>query len=1116
MSRLSHFCSLCLVLASLVLPVSGVAAQGQDSDVRFVVETPQYTLDSQGLRVPGYAPNDIPGAPQLPVWTTVVEVPAGADWSVIEVGADEQILVAPAPLPAAPVTKLHLEGPLSEFSPEAIADALALEDDPDRAIYGASRLYPSQVVQAGPEGTAGEKHLLPIRVYPFQYNPVTGAIHYRPRIEFSIHFTQGQASPAGAASIIAPAPPGNAGAPGLLIRTGERGLYRLTGAALSAAGVPVASVSPDQLAMWYAGQPVDIEVTGSEDGKFDGSDAVLFYAEPYEGRYMKQNVYRLTWSGGAGGRVSSRTGTPSLTAPPVTTIRQRARVEKDRSYYSTYSDLARDADHLFDNPLYPNASAPTAAVTYTLTLENASPDGDAEIRVGVHGGQNLTDRTPDQSLRLRLNGTSFGPYQWEGSVTHIVTQTIPAAGLVAGDNQLALEASLTQLPGIAYYWVSPDWAEIVYPAKAYASNNRRYVEAVIGLDEEPAPVTPHRLYLPLVVKNSPQTQAAALQGAGGKDVAVGGFTTPGIRVYDVGNARHPVLLTGVVETGGAGRYTVTFAGAAAESYYLAAEAGFLTPASLQLDSPSTLASPANTADYIAIVHRSLWDAAQPLLDHRAAEGLRVAKVDVQDIYDEFSGSRVDPEAIRAFLAYAYHSWNAGGDRPRYVLLVGDGHYDFKGSVRPDLPNLIPPYLLAIDPTIGETAADNRFVSVDSDADFLPEMAIGRIPAKTPADVTAAVDKILAYETRAAPGAWQQRAVFVADTKDDPVYHFHALSDATRTTLPPLYQTQTIYYDKSSANLNTPAKMKAAIKSAFDGGALYLQWFGHASRTFWGKDKPWELSDPPKLAENSVWPFTANYSCWTGYFINLQASPQYGNSEQVLAETTLLTPKKGSLVDFAPTGLHVGSDLVELDQLLANAIFTQRIDRAGPGRRRGQARLFRQDRLLPRPHRHTAAVWRPGDAPQAALKVDAQRRGNHRANLDGVRLPRLCLPESRAKLALRAQLGRRGRRWCQNAALLRRRPEIRLPRRWRPVTVPHTLGVSAVALVGQHGRILHRVDQLAAGIEQPDRPALVVQDQTRLPLEQDQVPLRRNDPVPPKTVDLRQAPAWHFYQPSREV
>ncbi len=166
----------------------------------------------------------------------------------------------------------------------------------------------------------------------------------------------------------------------------------------------------------------------------------------------------------------------------------------------------------------------------------------------------------------------------------------------------------------------------------------------------------------------------------------------------------------------------------------------------------------------------------------------MATVDVQDIYDEFSFGRRDPEAIRSFLSYAYHCWNGadctpgpGGapHPPPYVLLVGDGHYDFTGVSGTTYPNLIPPYLIHIDPWLGETAADNRFVSVDGPDDYLPDMAIGRIPARTPADVTAAVNKIMAYETTAPSGDWQQRVVFVADNNLDPAGDFHAFSDEVR-------------------------------------------------------------------------------------------------------------------------------------------------------------------------------------------------------------------------------------------------------------------------------------------------------------------------------------------------
>ena len=58
---------------------------------------------------------------------------------------------------------------------------------------------------------------------------------------------------------------------------------------------------------------------------------------------------------------------------------------------------------------------------------------------------------------------------------------------------------------------------------------------------------------------------------------------------------------------------------------------------------------------------------------------------------------------------------------------------------------MPPYLAYVDPWMGETSADNRYVSVSGD-DILPDMHIGRLSVGTPMEAAAIVDKILSYET----------------------------------------------------------------------------------------------------------------------------------------------------------------------------------------------------------------------------------------------------------------------------------------------------------------------------------------------------------------------------------
>ena len=50
--------------------------------------------------------------------------------------------------------------------------------------------------------------------------------------------------------------------------------------------------------------------------------------------------------------------------------------------------------------------------------------------------------------------------------------------------------------------------------------------------------------------------------------------------------------------------------------------------------------------------------------------------------------------------------------------------------------------------------------------------------------------------------------------------------------------------------------------------------------------------------------------------------------QTLGETLLLTPLRGSVADVSPSGQHVGSALLTLNQGVTEAIFQDRLDRFG--------------------------------------------------------------------------------------------------------------------------------------------------------------------------------------------
>jgi hypothetical protein len=113
-------------------------------------------------------------------------------------------------------------------------------------------------------------------------------------------------------------------------------------------------------------------------------------------------------------------------------------------------------------------------------------------------------------------------------------------------------------------------------------------------------------------------------------------------------------------------------------------------------------------------------------------------IELQDVFDEFSGGAPDPEAVRALLGHARATWAMA---PRYVALVGKGSLDYRDLMGAG-GNLLPPIMV---PTYqGLYSADNHFADFEG-TDNVPEIALGRLPVSTPAQLDALIDRIVAYE-----------------------------------------------------------------------------------------------------------------------------------------------------------------------------------------------------------------------------------------------------------------------------------------------------------------------------------------------------------------------------------
>ena len=185
--------------------------------------------------------------------------------------------------------------------------------------------------------------------------------------------------------------------------------------------------------------------------------------------------------------------------------------------------------------------------------------------------------------------------------------------------------------------------------------------------------------------------------------------------------------------------SVRFQAEAGCRYLVVSPEALLAPRVAQV-APSTLKDPSNQADYIVIAPRELLEAASPLVDRRTSQGLVSRAVAFEEIASEFGHGQPSAEAIKAFLSYAYHSWQAPS--PRYVLLLGDATDDPQRFLASSWPSPLPALLTKT--TYMWTVSDPALAAVNGE-DSLPDLAIGRLPATTREQAEALVSKLLAWE-----------------------------------------------------------------------------------------------------------------------------------------------------------------------------------------------------------------------------------------------------------------------------------------------------------------------------------------------------------------------------------
>ena len=304
---------------------------------------------------------------------------------------------------------------------------------------------------------------------------------------------------------------------------------------------------------------------------------------------------------------------------------------------------------------------------------------------------------------------------------------------------------------------------------------------------------------------------------------------------------------------------------------------------------------------LIIAPDDFMSALQPLVQHKIQSGMSTTAVSISSLTPFFQGVD-DPETIKNAIQYAYENLST-----QYVMLIGNAHrfpvrymfmhglsVGYSGDPNAAIPadgDYIPSdlYYANLYHHTGIPWEKGPFDNWDANGnglynegtwgdpdpftltnpdhvDGLPDVAVGRVPADNIQDVTAYVNKVIAYEL---PQGRSLSFTFVADQLYGSAVQLTTGVVTGSGLMGSISSGQASYLLIENTGNPPPGWINASPADVANSAKLstWVSYVGHGSPHAWGYDSVFGEANVAETAEGSVLPVVFAAGCSTGEFVS---------------------------------------------------------------------------------------------------------------------------------------------------------------------------------------------------------------------------------------------------------